>query len=144
MDKRENNLYEKVKSGFGDLPEDYFEKLPAQLLKRTHMAKKTSADLTGLLVAASFVLLMTIAVVLLFMFPVNTEKQQIRKVVENVDDSLQDFDYLAFLYDPAEGNAPALNSMQAAVVLTADTTGSKDLSLDEIVMYLIEKEEFEF
>lgn len=144
MDKRENNLYEEVKSGFGDLPGDYFEKLPAQLLKRTHMGKKTSADITGLLVAASFVLLMTIAVVLLFMFPVNTEKQQIRKVVENVDDSLQDFDYLAFLYDPAESTSPTLNSLQAAVVLTADTTEIKDLSLDEIVMYLIEKEEFEF
>jgi len=144
MDTRDKNQYEMVNKGFGDLPQDYFEKLPAQLSKRSRDERKISADRTGLLVAASFVLLLSTAAILLFTLPVRTDKQQTAKKENVTLDQPEEIDFFAVFFDAGESNLINPTALQVVSPLPSDSINNKELSFEEILVYLIEKEEFEF
>lgn len=144
MDTLDKNQYELVNKGFGDLPQDYFEKLPVQLIKRSRNERRTSADRTGLMVAASFVLLLSTAAILLFTLPVNTDKQQTAKKEIITIEQPEEIDFFAVFFDAGESSLINHSALQAVSPLPSDSLNNKEISFEEILVYLIEKEEFEF
>lgn len=132
MKKNSIQLKGKQADAFNDLPDDYFQTLPGRLSNR--LQNEVSAPKRSLFtlpngIAAAFLVLLTLGTFLLFLLPSpQQEQQEVKQLASQLD---------------------TFRHVRHSEAITADTPLDQEqlldaISYEEILNYMIEKEEFEF
>lgn len=132
MKKNTIQLKGKQADAFNNLPADYFETLPGKLsnrLQNERPAQKMRLFTLPNGIAAAFLVLLTLGTLLLFWLPSpQQEQQEVKQLDSQLDSSLQ-----------------AHHSEALTASMPSDQNQLLDaISYEEILNYMIEKEEFEF
>ena len=132
MKKNSIQLKGKQADAFNDLPEDYFKTLPGKLshrLQNEHPAQKMRLLMLPNVIAAAFLVLLTIGTLLLFWLPApQQEQKEVKQLASQLDTFRHNHQGEAFT---------AGTPLDQEQLLDA-------ISYEEILNYMIEKEEFEF
>ncbi|MBS4059302.1 MAG: hypothetical protein KG029_02775 [Bacteroidetes bacterium] len=149
MNKDTEQLKGKKADAFSDVPEGYFEQLQANLNNRiseneTQFQKR---DLWPRAIAAAFLILLATGTFLLFLIQPVYEGGT-AQLKDSIINKKSDMELLSLSNETVtEINADKLNynlSKQLQEASMNDSSLFQDISIEEMMSYLIEREEFEF
>ncbi len=138
----------KKPAAFDDIPEGYFDNLQQRIDQRikseTEPVKQRPKKYFS--VAALFILLFTMGFVGVYFFnnknitPIQTASNQTSDTLDHLTFEFSALEYLMGVPQP-DGNSASVEAYPADTLLN---TMLSDLESDDIILYLLEKNEFEF